>query len=410
MKQLRIAIWHNLPSGGGKRALWHHVSGLLKRGHQVESWCPSTASQDFLPLSRLCTEHVLPFRWYGLFKGAPDVPRLIKEMDALCRECGRQIEEKGFDILLANSCYFFATPAIARFVRIPKVVYLGEPRRELYEALPKLLWLATPERGSGLRRFQWARSLANLVRIPALRWRALAELANAEAFDEILVNSLFSRESVLRAYGLDAHVCYLGVDTELFQPSGEPPENYVIGLGAFHYWKGLDRAVKAVGAIPAAARPALVWVGDSADAHYIATIQKLALDLGVKFEMKNMISDKELVSLISRSRAMLYTSRLEPFGLAPLEANACGVPVVGVAEGGVRESIEHGRNGLLAPDAQPANLAAALMTILGNPTLAAEMRSKAREHVVSRWSLDSGISRLEEILLQRIKASRTASH
>jgi hypothetical protein len=57
---VKIAVWHNLPSGGGKRALYDHVTGLLARGHTVESWCPPTADQDFLPLGTLVVEHVVP--------------------------------------------------------------------------------------------------------------------------------------------------------------------------------------------------------------------------------------------------------------------------------------------------------------------------------------------------------------
>src|SRR6266446_7167318 len=46
---VKIAVWHNLPSGGGKRALYYHVRGLVERGHTVESWCPPTADQSYLP-------------------------------------------------------------------------------------------------------------------------------------------------------------------------------------------------------------------------------------------------------------------------------------------------------------------------------------------------------------------------
>ena len=62
---MRIAVWHNLPSGGGKRALHDHVRGLLGRGHTIEAWCPSTADPDYLPLSELIPEHVLPLAWPG---------------------------------------------------------------------------------------------------------------------------------------------------------------------------------------------------------------------------------------------------------------------------------------------------------------------------------------------------------
>jgi len=50
---------------------------------------------------------------------------------------------------------------------------------------------------------------------------------------------------------------------------------------------------------------------------------------------------------------MVYSARLEPFGLAPLEANACATPVVAVAEGGVRESIRNGVNGVLISERRP---------------------------------------------------------
>src|SRR5438477_13120952 len=69
---MRIAVWHNLPSGGGKRALYEHVRGLIKRGHVVESWCPDSADQTYMPLSDMVEEHILPLEW----KAAPRWRRL----------------------------------------------------------------------------------------------------------------------------------------------------------------------------------------------------------------------------------------------------------------------------------------------------------------------------------------------
>jgi len=52
---MRIAVWHNLPSGGAKRALYDHVRGLVDRGHSIESWCLPT-SDPRCHASRLCCE------------------------------------------------------------------------------------------------------------------------------------------------------------------------------------------------------------------------------------------------------------------------------------------------------------------------------------------------------------------
>jgi hypothetical protein len=60
---MKIAVWHNLPSGGGKRALYDHVRAVIERGHTLESWCPPTADQSYLPLGDLIKEHVIPLSW-----------------------------------------------------------------------------------------------------------------------------------------------------------------------------------------------------------------------------------------------------------------------------------------------------------------------------------------------------------
>src|ERR1700722_18226794 len=93
---MKIAVWHNLPSGGGKRALYDHVRGLVARGHYVESWCPPTADQEFLPISDLVLEHIVPFEmieslgwreggWKGIaarLSGSGSlIPRILRELD-----------------------------------------------------------------------------------------------------------------------------------------------------------------------------------------------------------------------------------------------------------------------------------------------------------------------------------------
>ena len=59
------------------------------------------------------------------------------------------------------------------------------------------------------------------------------EVRNAAAYDVILTNSLYSRESILRAYGLSSRVCYLGVDTEAFQvdSTGTKRKNFFLTVG-----------------------------------------------------------------------------------------------------------------------------------------------------------------------------------
>lgn len=405
---MKIAIWHNLPSGGGKRALYYHVKGLVERGHEVEAWCPEIANTheydaEYLPLSDLIVEHRIPFEWhsfrlFGRSLSSLDKNAKLRAMDEHCRRCAEEIQKSGAAILFANSCSLFRTTAIGRFVNLPSLLYLQEPYRWLYEALPQLPWRAQPPS----KRFfspRHAMSVAkDQINIHTLRIQAREEYENAKAFDRILVNSLFSRESVLRAYGLDSKVCYLGIDSELFRPADVHKERMVIGLGAIYFGKRVDRAIRALATIEESKRPKLLWLGNVGGTAYLDQMNDLARELGVSVEFRVGVPDEEIVEELSRASVMIYTPQLEPFGMAPLEANACGTPVVAIAEGGVRETIIPGINGFLVNDDNPQELGDSIIRLLDNPELVTKMSNTSRQQVLEHWQWNDAVSRLEEHL------------
>src|SRR6476646_8430089 len=313
---MRIAVWHNLPSGGGKRALYYHVRGLVGRGHSVEAWCPSTSDRNYLPLSELITEHVLPIDTGQKGKSVARIPllglhgdqlRLAQVRDEHCQRCAEEINRGGFDILFDNYSIIHAVSSIGRYVSTKKVLYLQEPNRLLYEAgeggLP---WVAIP---AVSRPWMHPRSylrwfLSDLIRTHQLRILARDERLNASAFDLILVNSYFSRESLLRAYGLDSTVCYLGVDTQLFVDHQYARENFVVGVGQLSPHKNVEFVIKAVAKI-GVPRPRLVWIANMVDDWYHEKMRSLAESHRVTFEARASINDNELVDILNRATAMV---------------------------------------------------------------------------------------------------------
>jgi glycosyltransferase involved in cell wall biosynthesis len=239
--------------------------------------------------------------------------------------------------------------------------------------------------------------LPDFPELQTLRLQAKQEWLNAQACDLILVNSYFSRESVLRAYGLSSTVCYLGVDTTLFKELDLPRENFLIGLGSFDPTKRIELAIEAVSLLPHP-RP-LVWIGNSGKEDYMTSLRNLAQTRGVSLELKLNVSDSELVALLNRASLMLCTSRLEPFGFGVLEANACGLPVVAVKEGGFRETIQHGLNGFLV-DADARSIATAATQIIDDPALAKQMGETGLSMAQQTWNVEASIDRLEKILQQ----------
>jgi glycosyltransferase involved in cell wall biosynthesis len=403
---MKIAIWHNLPSGGGKRALHGQVRGLKARGHDIEVWCPPGADRTYLPLAELVPEHVVPLHypvrtdWDKRLRVPARVEPALEAMEDHCRACTAEIAAGSFDILLAHSCMYFRATPIGRFISIPKALYQHEPFRWLYEAQTRLPWLAPePSRFPLWSLGHWRDVAHDRRSLRNARIQGRAELRNAAAFDRILVNSLFSRESILRAYGLDAEVCSLGIDLTRFTDRGWPREPLVLGLGAFIPEKNLDLAIEAMSRLPAP-RPMLVWIGNVASEPYLSKMIERAAHLAVPFDPRTRVTDEDIVSLLNRASAMVYAPRLEPFGLAVLEAAACGLPVVAVAEGGVRETVIDGETGLLVPNTADAT-AAALARLLNDPNLARRLGAAARANAERNWSLEAGTDRIEQAL-QRI--------
>jgi len=418
---MKIAVWHNLPSGGGKRALYDHVRGLVGRGHEIEAWCPPTADRSYLPLSDLVTEHVVPLKperdWNADPASLGILERLrwsplakLGAMEWHSRECAQQINALKFDLLFAASCLWFQTPMIGRFVDIPRILYLQEPNRAAYEAQPELLWPAlswTPKELFELG--FWERALRHRRRLHIIRVLAREERKNALAFDQILVNSFYSRESVLRAFGLDAKVCYLGVDTNRFVNQRKERESFVVSVGALVPQKNIGFLVRSVAEVPARFRPKLLLIANTVLPSYSESIQRLADQLEVTFELKHGISDAEIVDILNRARAMVYSSRLEPFGFAPLEANACGLPVIAVAEGGVRETVKDGVNGILV-EHEPESMAAAIQRLQCDDELHGRLSAQAENLARTFWDLHPSIDRLEQRLRARVQAVNPQAH
>jgi glycosyltransferase involved in cell wall biosynthesis len=419
---MRIAVWHNLPSGGGKRALYYHVRGLVERGHSVEAWCPPTSDRNYLPLSELITEHVLPINIdqknksvtppsvLGLYS---DQLRLAKAQDEHCRACADEINRREFDVLFANTSIINSVSSIGRYVKTKKVLYLQEPGRGLYEAIGGgLPWVAIPAQSRPWMHLSYMRwFVSNLISVQRLRVLARDERLNASAFDLILVNSYFSRESLLRVYGLDPVVCYLGVDTELFVNRNYAKDNFVVALGELVPPKNVEFIIKAVAAIEAP-RPRLIWIANwipnRGSESYYEDMRCLAESCGVSFEVRRHIDDNELVDILNRATAMAYAPRLEPFGLAPLEANACGLPVVAVAEGGVRETIIDGVNGLLVQH-QPQMMAHAIERLMQDKELAAQLGKNGWAIAQEKWSVRAAVDRLERQLIQAVTSEAAPS-
>ena len=201
---------------------------------------------------------------------------------------------------------------------------------------------------------------------------------------------------------------YLGTYLAKLKNQGAARVFHVIGLGSYTREKNVELVIRAIGCMPPP-RPELVWVGNVADAGLVERSTALADAQGVALRPLTRIGDDELVGLLNHASAMVYAPRLEPFGLAPIEAAACGLPVVAVAEGGVRETVIDGVTGLLV-GSDPAAISAGVTRLLSDPALARRLGENGQAIAREKWSADAASARLEEQLLGVVSHRRGLGH
>jgi glycosyltransferase involved in cell wall biosynthesis len=402
---VKVAVYHNLPSGGGKRALYEMTRRLAAR-HTIDVYTLSCAEHNFCDLRPFARQHVVtPFkplpparRPFGRINQGLRALTLIR-VHRLQQQIAKQIDAAGYDVVFTHNCQFIQSPSVLTFLRTPSVYYCGEPPRLIYE--PRI---ARPYHS--LTRQQRAVNLIDPF--PSLYRTVLARLdrKNVQAATCVLANSAYTRESLYRVYGIFAHIGYLGVDVELFRPLALPRENFIVSVGMINPQKGFDFLIRSLALLEKARRPRLVIICNSADQRERAYLTALAQQLQVTVEFRSLIPDEELVRLYNQARLTVYAPVMEPFGFVPLESMACQTPVVGVREGGVRESVTDGVTGLLV-DREPEAMAATIGTLLDRPTQVDRLGKNGRSCVEANWTWDKSVENIEHYL-QQTAQGRTA--
>lgn len=391
---MKIAVFHNLPSGGAKRALYGFVKYLTKSGHLVDVFVPSTADETFLPLKDVANNvNSFPVRKtitgliYSTFYYISPINMKIflRDLERTEKKIADVINKKDYDVVLSEQDQYTMSPFFLKFIKKPTVYCCQQPSRVQEAILQKVSQKSEDKDRIGLVRRIWRKYVVS--RMPKI------DKQNASFARYILANSYFSRESILRSYGLNSFVSYLGVDTEIFKPLGNPKENFVLSVGSCGPSKGFDFCIKSLARIDSKIYPKFIIVCNSVDVGWKNYLEQLAIKVGVELEIKNLIQDNELVQLYNKAKLVLYAPYLEPFGLVPLEAMACGTPVVAVKEGGVRESVLHNETGILT-ERDEGMFAEAITDLLLNKEKRQYMSQRALEVVQNFWTLKHAGERL----------------
>lgn len=403
-ESMKIALFHNLPSGGAKRALYGYVDYLSRAGHQVEVFIPQTANENFLPLKDIVNDiNVFPVKKTftgSLISTLKYIPPTVKgisfaDLEKTHQKIAEAINRGDYDVVFCEQDQYTMAPFILKYLKKPHVYYCQQPLRN--DAISQVIF-PRPKKNILLK--MGSRMLVS---------RTLkVDRENSSHAEYILSNSYFSRETVLRSYGLNNQVSYLGVDTNVFRPRDIQREDqtltddYLLSVGTCTPEKGYEFIVNSLARIPSDERMKFVIVANSGYPPFQEYLIKHARDKGVELEIKKLVGDQDLVKLYNQAKLVLYAPYLEPFGLVPVEAMACGTPVVAVKEGGVRETIVHNQTGVLM-DRDEELFSQAVSDLLSDPKKQKLLGKNAVDSVQKFWTLTDAGERLEAHLRQAVE-------
>lgn len=279
--------------------------------------------------------------------------------------------------------------ALAAFARPPH--YLRRAQQVIYSGL--YAPLAAPKQTHGKRiyychtppRFAFDQRERYLARVPAVarpllnliieRYRA-AYLNALQRMDLVVTNSRHVRERLLAYTGIAAEVVHPPIATETFRFIGQ--QGYYLSLARLEPNKRVERIVRAFLAMPD--QQLVIASGGS----QLPALKALAND-APNIRFTGWLDDAALKQLLGNAIAALYVPQDEDFGMSAVEAMAAGKPLIGVDEGGLRESVVHGSTGLLLPaDPSVQNIVSAVRQMSSGLALSMRRACEARAVEFSR--------------------------
>ena len=396
---MKLAIYHNLPSGGGLYHLCQVVDALKEAGHELMLHVPSTAEIQFEGLD----SKVKNMKVWERPKWTPGNPllnpisyrRYLESLLAQELQIANDIMTEGFDGVYLGQCQHWTEPPLLRFLskKILTVLYCQEPKRTFHEE--RFL----KERES----WPWAKKI---WRLPTIEWMQSNMHQNILGANRVLCNSRFSQGLIAKAYpGIEPKVSSIGVKTEDFSPPKVAPKpGRLITVGALDPSKNHGFALEVAGKRPGGLEWEVNVVTDRSYGNTAEALRSKADELGVNLVIHERVTRESLVELYGLSFACVYFPIEEPFGIVSLESQSCGTPVIGVDEGGVRETLKSGVGGFRMPrDVDQA--VSVLEEWLEEPEAYEKLRSGARNHVLENWRVEERISETREVIEESFLSS-----
>jgi N-acetyl-alpha-D-glucosaminyl L-malate synthase BshA len=230
--------------------------------------------------------------------------------------------------------------------------------------------------------------------LPITRW-------GIEKSDAVTAVSTYLRDVTVREFGIKRRIEVLPnfVDTRQYRPDGASSfakgiaregEALLVHVSNFRPVKRIRDVLAVFDRVRRRVPARMLLVGDGPDR---SMAERLARDGGFEDRTTFLGNVAAIERILPAARLMLLPSDAESFGLAALEAMACGVPVIGTAAGGLPEVVEDGRQGYLRPVGDVDGMAHGALALLEDPALWRRFSADCRRRAEQEFPTDALVSR-----------------
>jgi glycosyltransferase involved in cell wall biosynthesis len=231
---------------------------------------------------------------------------------------------------------------------------------------PNMWYCYTPVRAFyDLREIMISRQPNVALRFLAACWIRISswfDQRSVKNLDQIVAISKTVQQRIKNFHGISSKMIYPPVDTSRFRfmEYGD----FWLSVNRIYPEKRIELQFEVFRNLP---EEKLIVVGGYAEGDHAARYyEKLVRSIPNNVVMRGTVSEEELIQLYARCRGLICTALDEDFGLTPLEAMASGKPVVAVNDGGFKETVVHGKTGMLV-EASQNDLKRAIREISKNP-------------------------------------------
>ncbi len=355
-EHLRVAIIHEwLVTYAGSEKVTAELLALFPRAEVF-------TTVDFLPADQRAFLRGRPVHT-TFIQRLPFAKRKYRGYLPLMPLAIEQFDLSGFDLVLSSS------HAVAKGVLTgpdqPHICYCHTPARYAWDLQAR--YLAEAGLGWGLRGLL-ARWLLHRFR----QWDTRAALG----VDHFIANSRYIGRRIAKSYRRESTVIHPPVDVERFTPDDQPREDVFLAASRVVPYKRLDLLVEAFKLMP---DRRLQVIGDGPG---LAKLHQLA---GPNVEILGWQPDAVLRERMRRCRAFLFAAE-EDFGIIPVEALACGTPVIAYGRGGSCETLVEGVTGTFFPEQTVASVRDAVERFCAQPAAdPAACRHQAEKFSIPRF-------------------------